>query len=219
MENFGVLNYITYLVGCILIVLLPGPNSLYVLSLSAQQGVINGWAAAFGIFVGDTILMLATGLGAVSMLNANPLAFMALKYAGALYLAYIGVRMICGAWVAWRKTDLRDLENKPVLKKISGYGAFRKALLVSILNPKALLFFLSFFVQFVDPGYPNPLVPFLILAITVQICSLTYLATLIYAGHQLAESFRKKRRLKAVSGGSVGTAFLAFAAQLALASI
>lgn len=219
MENFGVLNYITFLVGCILIVLLPGPNSLYVLSLSAQQGIRNGWAAASGIFVGDSILMLATALGAVSMLNAHPMAFMAIKYAGALYLAYIGIRMITGAWYAWRRTDLQDLENIPALKKTTGAGAFRKALLVSLLNPKALLFFLSFFVQFVDPGYANPALPFLILAITVQICSLAYLATLIYAGHQLAESFRRKRRLKAVSGGSVGTAFLAFAMQLALASI
>ena len=73
--------------------------------------------------------------------------------------------------------------------------------------------------QFVDPGYENPAVPFLVLAITLQICSFVYLATLIYAGNHLAETFRKRRRLSALSGGSVGALFLVFAAKLALASL
>jgi leucine efflux protein len=219
MESFGVINYITYLVGCILIVLLPGPNSLYVLSLAAQQGVRIGWAASCGIFVGDAVLMLATALGAVSVLTTYPALFMLIKYAGACYLAYIGFRMLSGAWQALREGDIRDLENAPILKKTSPQSAFKKALLVSLLNPKAILFFLSFFVQFVDPGYENPAVPFLVLAITLQICSFVYLATLIYAGNHLAETFRKRRRLSALSGGSVGALFLVFAAKLALASL
>ncbi len=219
MENFGVINYITYLVGCILIVLLPGPNSLYVLSLSAQQGVRIGWAAACGIFVGDTLLMLATALGAVSVLTTYPALFILIKYVGACYLAYIGFRMLNGAWQALREGSLQDLENVPVLKKTSAGSAFRKALLVSLLNPKAILFFLSFFVQFVDPDYENPAIPFLVLAVTLQICSFVYLATLIYAGHRLAETFRKRHKLSALSGGAVGGAFLVFATKLALASL
>lgn len=219
MENFGVLNYLTYLVGCILIVLLPGPNSLYVLSLAAQQGVRMGWAAACGIFVGDAVLMLATALGAVSLLITHPALFAAIKYAGAIYLGYIGIRMIVGAWYAWREGDLQQLADAPVLRRHSAYVAFRKALLVSLLNPKAILFFLSFFLQFVDPAYPVPATPFLILAFTLQVCSFLYLATLIYAGHHLAATFRQRRRLSATSGGTVGLLFLGFATKLALATV
>ena len=219
MENFGVLNYITYLVGCILIVLLPGPNSLYVLSLSAQQGIRIGWAAAAGIFVGDAILMLATALGAVSVLTTYPALFVLIKYAGACYLAYLGFRMLSGAWQSLRQRTIHELDDAPVLRKTSGQSAFKKALLVSLLNPKAILFFLSFFVQFVDPGYKNPAIPFLVLGVTLQVCSFVYLATLIYAGNKLAETFRRRKTLAAVSGGSVGALFLVFATKLALASL
>lgn len=219
MESFGVLNYITYLVGCILIILLPGPNSLYVLSLAAQQGVRIGWAAVAGIFVGDTLLMLATALGAVSVLTTYPALFLLIKYAGAAYLAYIGFSMLKGAWQSLKQSDINDLKNAPILKKTIAQSAFKKALLVSLLNPKAILFLLSFFVQFVDPLYSNPVVPFLVLAITLQACSLIYLATLIYAGNRLASAFRQRRTLTAVSGGSVGALFLVFATKLALASL
>ncbi len=219
MENFGVLNYITYLVGCILIVLLPGPNSLYVLSLSAQQGVRIGWAASCGIFVGDSLLMLATALGAVSVLTTYPALFMLIKYAGACYLGYIGLRMLIGAWQALRTRTIQELSDTPILKKTSGQVAFKKALLVSLLNPKAILFFLSFFVQFVDPAYDNPAIPFITLAVTLQLCSFVYLATLIYAGNKLAEAFRRRKTLSALSGGSVGALFLVFATKLALASL
>ena len=219
MESLGVLNYLTYVIGCILIVLLPGPNSLYVLSLAAQQGVRTGWAAASGIFVGDAVLMLATALGAVSLLHAYPALFMLIKYMGAAYLAYIGFRMLSGAVTSWREKGEIQLEQVPVLRKVRPISAFRKALLVSLLNPKALLFFLSFFVQFVDPGYQNPALPFMILSITLQLCSFIYLATLIYAGNKLAEGFRRRRKLSAVSGGTVGALFLGFAVQLAVASM
>lgn len=219
MESFGVLNYLTYLVGCILIVLLPGPNSLYVLSLAAQQGVRIGWAAAVGIFIGDAVLMLATALGAVSVLTTYPALFLLIKYAGAAYLAYIGFSMLKGAWLSLKNNSVNDLKDVPVLKKTSTQSAFKKALLVSLLNPKAILFLLSFFVQFVDPLYDNPVIPFLVLAMTLQACSFVYLATLIYAGNRLAEAFRQRRTLTAVSGGSVGALFLVFATKLALASL
>ena len=219
METFGVLNYITYVVGCILIVLLPGPNSLYVLTLSAQQGIRAGWAAAAGIFAGDALLMIATALGAVSLLRTYPSLFILIKYIGAAYLAFIGFKMIKGAFDTWKKKTPEEITKTATLKKTAPAAAFKKALLVSLLNPKALLFFFSFFVQFVDPNYPAPSTPFLILGLTLQLFSFVYLATLIRAGYQLAEAFRRRQKLSAVSSGSVGAVFIGFATQLALASL
>ncbi len=216
MEYFGIINYLTYVVGTILIILLPGPNSLYVLSLAAQQGRRLGWAAAMGIFVGDSVLMLLTAAGAVTVLTAYPALFTLLKLAGALYLTYLGGLLIYGAWVSWKQQD--NIAQIKTLKPISARRAFNKALLVSLLNPKAILFFLSFFVQFVNPDYPVTAVPFIILAATLQFFSLLYLGTLIYAGDKLASVFRARYKISALSSGGVGLGFFAFAVKLALAS-
>ncbi|WP_198552830.1 leucine efflux protein LeuE [Psychromonas sp. Urea-02u-13] len=218
MESFGVLNYVTYLIGALLIILLPGPNSLYVLALSANQGKRIGWTAVAGVLLGDSLLILATALGAVTILTAYPAIFMVIKYAGAAYLIYIGYHLIAGAIKSWRQVDEQSLEKAVENKATTGGKAFRKALLVSLLNPKAILFFLSFFAQFVDPAYPQPVIPFLILALTIQVLSLLYLSLLIYAGTTLAETFRKRKKMSAVSGGGVGVGFVAFAIKLALAS-
>lgn len=219
MEAFGVVNFTTYFVGTILVVLLPGPNSLYVMTLSAQRGVKSGWRAAFGVFLGDAILMIATAAGAVTVLNTYPILFSAIQYIGAAYLAYLGATLIWSAIKTWPKNkSMQMVVEQTTTKKISRGSPFRKALLVSVLNPKAILFFLSFFVQFIDPTYPQPAVPFLVLAVTLQICSAIYLATLIYAGNYLADTFRKRKKLSAVSAGGTGAAFLGFAAKLATVS-
>ncbi|MCB1621961.1 MAG: leucine efflux protein LeuE [Thiothrix sp.] len=219
MENFGVINYMTYVIGCILIILLPGPNSMYVLSLAAQQGVRAGWLAACGIFIADWILMLATAAGAATLLHAYPALFMVVKYAGAVYLGYIGFTMLRNAWRNWRSQNLEQVLEQPLSHQVSRTAPFRKALVIGLLNPKAILFFLSFFVQFVDPTYPTPVWSFLILALTLQVFSFLYLAALIYAGTYLAAAFRKRQKLSALSAGSVGSIFLLFAAKLATASL
>ncbi|WP_298609273.1 leucine efflux protein LeuE [uncultured Thiothrix sp.] len=221
MEQFGVHSYLTYMLGVIMIVLLPGPNSVFVLALSAQQGVRAGWKAATGIFVGDAILMLASAAGAVTLLKTYPLLFHIVQYAGAAYLIYLGLRLIIAAIKTWPKdTSLQEAIEQPLAepKLAKQSSPFIKALIISLLNPKAILFFLSFFVQFVDPQYPQPAVSFLILAVTLQFFSALYLAALIYGGSYLADAFRQRKRLSAVSTGGTGMAFLGFAAKLATAS-
>ncbi|TXH66758.1 MAG: leucine efflux protein LeuE [Thiothrix sp.] len=221
MEQFGVHSYLTYVLGVIMIVLLPGPNSLFVLALSAQQGVVAGWKAAAGIFVGDAILMLASAAGAVTLLKTYPLLFHIVQYAGAAYLIYLGLRLMIAAVKTWPKEQaVQQALEQPLAepKLVKQSAPFMKALIISLLNPKAILFFLSFFVQFVDPQYPQPTLSFLILAVTLQFFSALYLAALIYGGNYLAEAFRQRKRLTAVSTGGTGLAFLGFAAKLATAS-
>ena len=217
-QNLGVVNYVTYFFGALFVVLLPGPNSLYVLALSARQGARFGWSALLGILLGDSILMLATALGAVSILLSYPAVFMFIKYAGAAYLLYLGYHLIRDAVKGWNRSEAQNLKQSINEKKTTNGKAFQKSLLVSLLNPKAILFFLSFFAQFVDPSYPQPAVPFLILAITLQILSFSYLVVLIYAGQKLAEGFRRRKKMSSVSAGGVGVGFVSFAVKLALAS-
>ncbi|TYB67327.1 leucine efflux protein LeuE [Nonomuraea sp. PA05] len=215
---FGITDFWAYVIGAFLIILLPGPNSLYVLSYAAQHGVRQGYRAAAGVFVGDTVLMFLTAAGAASLLRANPLLFTIVKYAGAGYLAWIGFQMIRGAWRSWRSARA---EGAPVaaVKTEARTRPFRKALTISLLNPKAILFFLSFFVQFVDPSYASPALSFVILGTVIQLFSFLYLTGLIFCGTFLAAQFRRHRRISAGLTSGVGAVFLGFGAKLATASL
>ncbi|WP_269507370.1 leucine efflux protein LeuE [Burkholderia sp. IMCC1007] len=212
----GITDIWTYVFGVIFIILLPGPNSMYVLSLAAQRGVKAGYRAACGVFVGDTVLMVLSAAGVASLLKANPLLFSVVKYGGAAYLLYIGTGMLRSAW-----SKLRARGDAPVdaPQAVDGERPFRKALIVSLLNPKAILFFISFFIQFVDPAFPHPALSFVVLGAIAQCASFVYLSTLIFAGARLAEHFRRRRKLAAGAASSVGGLFIGFSVKLALATM
>ncbi|AJX71316.1 leucine efflux protein LeuE [Burkholderia pseudomallei] len=213
----GITDLWTYVFGVVFIILLPGPNSMYVLSLAAQRGVKAGYRAACGVFVGDTVLMVLSAAGVASLLKANPLLFSVVKYGGAAYLLYIGVGMLRGAW---RKLARPAADaGADVRRAVDGERPFRKALVVSLLNPKAILFFISFFIQFVDPAYAHPALSFVVLGAIAQFASFVYLSTLIFTGARLADHFRRRRKLAAGASGGVGGLFVGFSVKLALATM
>ncbi|MCK2221465.1 leucine efflux protein LeuE [Actinomadura sp. ATCC 31491] len=217
---FGITDFWAYVIGAFLIILLPGPNSLYVLSFAAQHGVRQGYRAAAGVFVGDTVLMVLTAAGAASLLRSNPILFMVVKYAGAGYLAWVGFQMIRGAWRSWRARGRGTEAAVPAQAAVEHQPRpFRKALTISLLNPKAILFFVSFFVQFVDPAYSAPALSFLILGAVIQVFSFLYLTSLIFGGTFLAAQFRRHQRVSAGLTSCVGAVFLGFGAKLATASL
>lgn len=212
---FGITDIWTFVAGAFFIVLLPGPNSLYVLSHAAQRGVREGYRAAAGVFVGDTVLMVLASAGAASLLRSNAVLFTIVKYAGAGYLAYIGFQMLRGAIRAWRAPAVSVEAPSPV----SEPRPFRKALTISLLNPKAILFFVSFFIQFVDSSYGAPALSFVILGAIIQVFSVLYLTALIFGGTFLAAQFRSRRKLSATLSSGVGALFLGFGAKLATTSL
>ncbi|MFD5425810.1 leucine efflux protein LeuE [Streptomyces sp. NPDC127084] len=214
----GVTDLPTYLVGLVLIVLLPGPNSLYVLSVAARRGVRAGYGAAAGVWCGDTVLMTLSAAGVASLLQANAVLFAIVKYAGAGYLSWLAVGMLRAAWGMWRdvRTERAAAEGGPDAATSRGERPFRRALVVSLFNPKAILFFVAFFVQFVDPGYAYPALSFLVLGALAQVASCLYLTLLIFSGTHLASAFRRRRRLSAGATSAAGVLFLGFAAKLSL---
>ena len=214
--TYGITDLTTFILGTIFIVLLPGPNSVYVMTVASRQGVARGYRGAAGIFLGDTILMILSATGVAGLLHSNPLLFYALKYAGAAYLAWLGFKLLKAGWQAWQGKSEDGQSN---VSDDKGSRPFRTALLISLLNPKAILFFISFFIQFVDPGYEHPALSFLILGVIVQVCSVIYLTVLIFAGAKLAQQFRRYRRMSAAGTGLVGAAFMAFSVKLATASV
>lgn len=212
---YGVTDIATYTLGVVIIVLLPGPNSLFVLSVAGRRGVAAGYRAACGVFLGDLVLMVLAAAGMASLLRGYPGLFDLLKYAGAGYLAWLGLAMLRAAWRDWRAG--RTLEEVAAIPE-STPNPFTRALAISLLNPKAILFFMSFFIQFVDPGYAHPALSFAILGAIGQCVSFLYLSALILAGHRLAAAFRARRRLAAGTTGGVGALFLTFSARLATAT-
>lgn len=223
----GVTELPTFIIGVIAIVLLPGPNSLFVLSTAIKHGVRAGYRAAFGVFLGDAVLMLAAALGAASLLRAYPPLFLVLKYAGAAYLTYVGVGMAIGAVRALRRRAAQVGDASPEEQTVrsqpeepaQAVRPFRRAAVISLLNPKAILFFISFWVQFLDPGYAYPALSFLLLAGIVQIVSACYLSVLIFGGTYLSSQFQRRRRLSAGLSAGVGALFVGFGIRLATASL
>jgi len=211
---YGITDLTTFILGTIFIVLLPGPNSLYVMTVASRWGIAAGYRGAAGIFIGDTVLMILSATGAASALKASPALFLLLKVAGALYLAWLGIGLVRGGYRLWQAPGQEDEPAKPV----DARHPFKTALVISLLNPKAILFFVSFFIQFVSPDYPHPALSFLILGVIVQICSLIYLSVLIFGGVKLAEHFRRHRRFSALATSGVGALFLGFSLKLAAAA-
>lgn len=213
--HYGITDLATYILGTIFIVLLPGPNSMYVMTVAARHGVAAGYRGACGVFLGDAVLMVLAAAGAASLLRTTPALFMVVKFAGASYLAWVGIGLIRAAIATWRRTAA----SPDAAQVADASRPFRTALVISLFNPKAILFFVSFFVQFVDPAYEHPVLSFAILGAILQVFSAIYLSTLIFAGARLAAQVRRRRRLSAAATGSVGGLFLGFGARLAGATL
>ncbi|WP_055568306.1 leucine efflux protein LeuE [Streptomyces atriruber] len=216
----GVTDLPTYLVGLALIILLPGPNSLYVLSVAARRGIRTGYTAAAGVWCGDTVLMTLSAAGVASLLQANALLFGIVKYAGAGYLTWLAIGMMRAAWSMWRARREQGAESAGQGdREAAGERPFRRALVISLLNPKAILFFIAFFVQFVDPGYAYPALSFVVLGALAQLASVLYLTVLIFSGTRLAAAFRRRKRLSAGATSAAGALFLGFAVKLSITSV
>src|SRR3984893_17714275 len=133
-----------FAVAAILLLLTPGPAVLYIVARSVEQGRIAGLASVCGMRTGRLVPVVAAGLGLSARLASSALAFAVVKYAGAAYFIYVGVRRIL------KRTDTPASPMK--LPKRSLGRLYRDGFIVNLLNPKTALFFLSFLPQFVDPA-------------------------------------------------------------------
>jgi threonine/homoserine/homoserine lactone efflux protein len=127
-----------FALAAIALIAIPGPNMLFVAAQSMAGGRRAGFAAALGLLTGTLIYVAATAAGVAAIIASSALAFDALRYLGAAYLIYLGIK-------AWRSRD------RPTTIGFAHGRAYRQAIVVQMLNPKVALFFLAFLPQFVDP--------------------------------------------------------------------
>src|SRR6476620_10162489 len=140
----GAANLGLFISAALVLLLIPGPAVLYVVARSVQQGRLAGFVSELGIHAATLVHVLAAALGLSALLASSALAFAAVKYAGAGYLIYIGVRRIL------TRTD--TLAAQLELPRRSLGRLYRDGFVVNLLNPKTALFFLAFLPQFVDPS-------------------------------------------------------------------
>lgn len=209
-ESLGVINVWTYLVGLFFIIIAPGPNSIYVLRTGASRGVGPGYKAALGVFVGDAILIFCAYLGIASLIRTTPLLFTLVRYLGAIYLLYLGVKILHANFIARKAGQASAVDP--------GERYFSKALTLSLTNPKAILFYVSFFVQFVDFNYAHTWLSYLVLAGMLEAMSFVYLTLLIFGGTLMARFFHQRQTAARLGNGLIGLFFMGFAARLATLS-
>jgi len=174
----GVTDYGAFVLAVIVFLAIPGPGNLALITSTSKGGIRGGLAATLGVILGDQVLMWLAVAGVAALLSAYPAAFNAVQWMGAAYLAWLGGKMLFAKPGA-----------APVLD-IKPHHYLRQALMITLLNPKAIVFYMAFFPLFVDPARHQGLATFAFMAATIA--ALTFLyglgATLIT--HFLAERIR-----------------------------
>ncbi len=154
----GIHDYWLFIATGVLLNLTPGQDTLYILGRGIAQGRQIGVASALGISAGGVVHTLAAALGLSAVLATSASAFVALKVVGAVYLVYLGVRMLITRTAAVGSTDIVGFVNM--------WTAFRQGMLTNVLNPKVALFFLALMPQFIEPNSPSKVGAFLVLGFT-----------------------------------------------------
>ena len=200
----GVTDYGTFVVTIIVFLLIPGPGNLALIT-STSKGGIAGWlAATMGVIGGDQVLMWSAVAGVAALLAAYPDAFNLVQWVGAAYLAWLGAKML-----------LAKPGAAPVLNITAGHY-FRQALMITLLNPKAILFYMAFFPLFVDPARQQGLITYGFMAATIAVITFLYGLTSVLLTHFLAERIRANPSISRVLEKVAGLFLIGFGIKLAV---
>ncbi len=190
LHSFGV-----FFAAAFLLAVTPGPGIFYVLARTLAGGRREGILSSCGTLLGGLVHVFAAALGVSAVLAASAVAFAVVKYAGAAYLIYLGIRMIRS-----RNLDPGALSNLAATR----HGAFRQGIVTEILNPKTALFFLSFIPQFIHPQVGHVFSQFVTLgALSVALNTSADVVVALLAGvfgEKLKSNVRLIRRQRVASG-------------------
>ena len=189
---FGIADYGAFVAAIVVFLLIPGPGNLALITSTGKGGVRGGLAATFGVIAGDQVLMWLAVAGVAALLAAYPAAFAAVQWLGAAYLA----------WLGWKMLSAKP-GDAPVLN-IRPCQYFQQAFTITLLNPKAIVFYMAFFPLFVDPARHQGLVSFAAMAATIAVLTFLYGLVVTLLTHFLAERMRANpvigRTLEKVAG-------------------
>ena len=200
---FGVADYGAFVVAVIVFLAIPGPGNLALITSTSKGGVIGGLAAALGVIVGDQLLMWSAVAGVAAVLTTSPVLFNAVQWLGAAYLA----------WMGWRMISAKP-GDAPVLNIRAGQY-MRQALMITLLNPKAIMFYMAFFPLFVDPVRHQGLITFAVMALTIAVLTLLYCLVAVLLTRHFAQRLRASPSVTRWLNRVAGTLLIGFGLKLA----
>ena len=201
---FGIPDYGAFVVAIIVFLAIPGPGNLALLTATAKGGVRAGLAATLGVIAGDQTLLWLAVAGVATVLLTHPEWFAAVQWAGAFYLAWLGWRLIRA-----KPGDAPVLQLKP-------HHFFRQAMVITLLNPKAIVFYMAFFPLFVDPVQHQGLLTFGVMALTIAALTFLYGLVVVVPAHLFAQRVRSSDLATSVLNKLAGTLLVGFGLKLAL---
>ncbi|MEP6877032.1 MAG: LysE family transporter [Burkholderiales bacterium] len=201
---FGIADYPSFVAAIVVFLMIPGPGNLALITSTGKGGLRGGFAGIFGLIAGDQVLMWLAVAGVAALLSAYPPAFHAVQWLGAAYLAWLGLRMI-----------LAKAGDQPVLQmKAKHY--FKQSLVITLLNPKAIVFYMAFFPLFVDPARHQGLLTFGVMAATIAVLTFLYGLIVVLLTHFLAERLRANPKISGGLQKLAGVFLIGFGVKLAL---
>lgn len=200
---FGVADYGAFVATVILFLLILVPGNLALITSTSKGGVRGGLAATLGVILGDQVLMWAAVAGVAALLLTYPTAFNLLQWCGAVYLAFLGIKML-----------MAEPGAAPVLNIKAGHY-LRQAMVITLLNPKAIMFYLAFFPLFVDPATHQGLFTFGFMAVTIAFLTFLYGLGMTLLTHFLADRLRANPLFGRVLEKIAGLCLIGFGLRLA----
>jgi threonine/homoserine/homoserine lactone efflux protein len=201
---FGIADYGAFVVAIIIFLAIPGPGNLALLTATGKGGVRSGMAATLGVIAGDQVLLWMAVAGLSALLINYPSLYSSIQWAGAAYLIGLGYSLFNA-----KPGDAPVLNMKP-----DHY--FRQALFITVLNPKAIVFYMAFFPLFVDPAIHQGLLTFGVMAATIAALTLAYGLVVVLLAHYLAERVRASPLATVMLNKVAGVLLIGFGLKLAL---
>lgn len=202
---FGISDYGSFVAAIVLFLAIPGPGNLALITSTGKGGVSGGLGATLGVIAGDQVLMWLAVAGVAAVLAAYPTAFTAVQWLGAVYLA----------WLGWKMLSAKP-GDAPVLH-IRPRHYFQQAMAITLLNPKAIVFYMAFFPLFVDPARHQGFATFAVMAATIAVLTFAYGLTVVLLTRFLAERLRANPKVSVGLEKLAGLFLLGFGVKLALA--
>lgn len=198
----GISDYGAFCAAILLFLALPGPGTFALLTSTGKGGFRGGAAATLGIIIGDQILLWLAVAGVAALLAAHPALFRAVQYLGAAYLAWIGLRLLFA----------KPGSASPV--RIDAGHYLRQSLLITLLNPKAIVFYMAFFPLFINPATHRGMPTFAAMALTIAVITAAYCLLLCAFANAVSAKVRAHQRLARALERAAGLFLIAFGIRL-----
>lgn len=201
---FGIADYGAFVVAFLILLFIPGPGNLAIITSTSKGGLRGGMGATLGVMAGDQVLLWLAVAGVAAVLTTYPAAFRAVQWLGAAYLAWLGFRMLTA-----------KPGSAPILN-IKPHHYFQQAMTITVLNPKAIVFYMAFFPLFIDPVHHQGMLTFGVMALTVALLAFVYCLVVVLLTHFLAERLRANPLMTRTLEKLAGVFLIAFGVKLAL---